>query len=38
MTTSVRFFLSHDFSVHTNPPLDTISTGYSHVAAQVVSN
>ena len=36
MTTSVRFFLSRDFSVHTIPPLDTISTGNSHVAAQVV--
>ena len=27
MTTSVRSFLSHDFSAHMDPPLDTLSTG-----------
>jgi len=30
LTTSVRFFLSHDFSAHMDPPLDTFSMGFLH--------
>ena len=36
MTTSVRSFISHDFSAHMDPPLDTLSTGFSHVAFRVI--
>ena len=37
MTTSIRFFLSHDFSAHRDPLLDTLSTVFSsHVASWVI--
>ena len=36
MTTSVKFFLSRDFSARTDPPLDMFSTGYSHVGSYVL--
>jgi len=33
ITTSIRFFLSHGFSVHRDTLLDMFSTGFLHVAA-----
>jgi len=32
ITTSIRFFLSHGFSVHRDTLLDMFSTGFLHVA------
>ena len=32
---SISFFLSHDYLVPIDPPLDTLSMGFSHVAARI---